>query len=52
VGELLRSDDDLWKTIENEMKNEAITPPTFKTSKKGSKKKELIFEDDRNLTGR
>ena len=52
VSDLFKSGENLWKVIEGEIKNEVTSSPSFKSSKKGSKKKELIFDDDKSLTGR
>ncbi|CAK8694917.1 unnamed protein product [Clavelina lepadiformis] len=51
VGDMLKNND-LWKIIEDEIESDVTIPPSFKASKKGSKKKELIHEDDKTLIGR
>jgi len=51
IGETLTGSD-LWKLVQDEIETEELPAPAFKISKKGSKKKELIHDDDKTLTGR
>nr|XP_018672821.1 dynein gamma chain, flagellar outer arm-like [Ciona intestinalis] len=52
VGEVLRNPPDLWMLIKDEIEREDPPPPSFKVFKKGSRKKELMHEDDHSLVGR
>ncbi|XP_077973667.1 uncharacterized protein LOC120348568 isoform X2 [Styela clava] len=44
--------DNLWKIIEDEVSRPESTPPVFKINKRGIRRRELIYEDDKSLVGR
>lgn len=44
--------DKLWQVIEEEITKAESTPPVFKVTKRGIRKKELVYDDDRSLVGR
>nr|CAB3238689.1 dynein gamma chain, flagellar outer arm-like [Phallusia mammillata] len=52
VSEIFARSGDLWKIIHDEIEQDDLPPPSYKVFKKGSKKKELIHDDDKTLTGR
>ena len=49
---MIQNPDDLWSRIRKEIEMEDTVGPTFKVVRKGTKKKELVNDDDTTLTGR